>query len=155
MSKSYRDTEELKGLMDDIKESKSFEQAVYVIDQYLRGWLLYSINGYSEDYPHFSANWKVICDKVNTTPKKIIIVRELHFTPEYSILNNLCDFLTTLGFCVRREGEFIKCTECGDAIPSHTVWTVLKGKGIKVPKKWQTYCSKHDNRVEDSKAEKE
>lgn len=115
-------------------------QAEEVINEACPNWLVYYFNAYSYDYPILTNNWKLVCEKMNTTPKHIILVEDIDFQDPPTLKDKLCDFMTSVGYCVRRSGEFVPCTVCQKAIPCKEIWLNLKSRGIQVPEEWSDKC---------------
>jgi hypothetical protein len=124
-----------------LKEAKTPEQMEKVIETYYPNWLVLSLEGYSNDYPHFQKNWETLCQKINTTPKKIVLVNNIEFKNDPTELNKICEFMTMHGYVVRRTNEFIACSVCEKAIPCIEIWTLLKEKRFPVPRTWSNKCS--------------
>lgn len=125
----------------DLDISQKHEEIRLLIDTVFPGWFISTINEYSEDYPHFQNNWKLICASNKTEPKFIILVDEIHFTQRHVLLHTFFELMTRFGYVVRRKEEFGTCI-CGKAIPSKQIYDLLKGKDIKVPEEWSERCSK-------------
>lgn len=122
-------------------ELENSDDYIKIIDEYYPGWFVSCFDSYSVDYPNFRINWEKICHYLDTFPKKIIIVRDIPFENaqlEKEIMKNkLCEYLTTKGYCVRRQGEFIGCSVCSKAIPSKDIWQLLKDKNVEIEKELQ------------------
>jgi len=63
-------------------------------------------------------NWKLVCKKAGTKPKKIITVNKIVYynkdktAGEYSLLLTIMDSLTKRGYCVRDKRDLTLCKEC-------------------------------------------
>ena len=125
----------------EITSSKNAYEAEKVIEKHLPGWLIVSLEDYSADYPHLKQNWKTICDQIGTTPKKIILVDNIPFDPEPTLINKICEYLTLQGYVVRISTQFVPCSVCEKAIPVEDIWRVFKEKGLSVPETWSRKCS--------------
>lgn len=119
----------------------SAENVERVIETYFPNWLVLSLTGYSKDYPHLHRNWETLCEKMNTTPQKIILVNDIVFGESPTTLNKICEYMTLHGYVVRRAGEFIACSVCEQAIPCIEIWSLLKEKGFPVPRTWSNKCT--------------
>ena len=128
-------------IIDKLTEAKTVEEVEKVIETYYPNWLVLSLDEYSTDYPHFQKNWVTLCDKMKTTPKKIILVSDIEFGDTPTVLNKICEFMTLHGYVVRRTSEFIACSVCEKAIPCIEIWSLLKEKGFPVPGTWENKCS--------------
>jgi hypothetical protein len=112
------------------------------IEKVFENWLVNVIDGYSSDYKRLDKNWGFLCNQMNIRKRKIILVSDLNFDDGFSILKLVCERITTMGFLIRRECEFVKCVKCGLAIPSEDLYDKLKLTIPKcLPKKWENQCS--------------
>jgi hypothetical protein len=136
----FRDTPERENIIDKLKTSASETTSEQIINVYYPDWLKLSTQKYSNDYPHLQKNWQVLCNQFHTTPKRIVLVEEIHFENDHKILQQVCDFLTQTGYCVRRQEEFVFCSVCGGAIPCVEIYNLLKEKKFPVPQKWRDMC---------------
>ena len=135
------DTPERFELLEKLKEEKNCEQLEKIIGDYYDNWILFFVKKYSQDYPHLEKNWYTLCDIEKTTPKKIILVSDIIFDKDHSVLVKLCEILTKYGYVVRRASEFIICPKCESCLPSKDVWHLLKEKKFPVPGRWTNHCS--------------
>lgn len=139
----YRDPNEyeLKNIFDKLKECKTHDEIHKLIDETLPGWLVDSIEDYSDDYEILRTNWYKICENLKISPKKIILVEFIGFDPKkYLLLQILCERMTREGYLIRQCNELIKCKVCNKAIPNFELYTMIKQKGYKIPKKWSSIC---------------
>jgi hypothetical protein len=102
-------------------------------------YIICSFNKYSDDYPHLTKNWKFICNNLNVTPKKILLVDDIKFNGSNHLIY---ENLTKEGFVVRRKDEFIGCVYCGSAIPCQEIWKLLREKNLTNLKEWSNKCTK-------------
>lgn len=128
-------------IISKLSNAQNVAEAEKIIEQYYPNWLVLSLDGYSKDYPHLQKNWEILSQKLNTQPRKIILVNEIAFEETPSTLNKICDFMTLNGYAVRRSTEFIACQKCEKAIPCIEIWTHLKQKNFPVPEKWNNHCT--------------
>jgi hypothetical protein len=129
-------------ILSELSTAEDIKKTEDVIEKYFPGWLVYSIDGYSKDYPHFQKNWNVMCkDCLKTTPKKIILVSLINFDKDHETLNKVAEYMTRFGYCVRRTEEFIVCPTCELAIPCKEIWAGLKNLKFPVPTVWKNRCS--------------
>lgn len=104
-------------------------------------WLVFSLNKYSDDYPHLQHNWNKVCEMTNVEPQKIVLVKDIIFDDKHMVTCAFCEYMTKKGYAVRRMGEFIACPKCLSAIPCREVHELLKEKEMPVPNKWSNKCS--------------
>lgn len=124
-----------------LSSAKNPKEAEKIIQQHYPNWLILSLDGYSNDYPHLQKNWERLCSDLKVTPRKIVLVNEIVFGDEQTTLNKICEYMTTQGYVVRRSNEFIACSHCEKAIPSMEIWRLLKEKGFPVPNIWANKCT--------------
>lgn len=139
--KDPSDKDKLTELLNRIKTIKNPDEYLQFMNEVFPTWLLYTIERYSKDYPTLENNWKVICDKIGCSKKKIVIVDGIYHDNDHLLLNIFCEQMTREGYIVRRYGELSKCISCESAIPSEQVYEKMKSNGIKVPSKWSNKCS--------------
>jgi len=110
------------------------------IEKTFPGWLIFSLEKYSSDYPHLQSNWHRICEMNNVQPQKIVLVADIIFDDDHKVVRAFCEYMTKTGYVVRRSGEFIACDKCMSAIPCREVHHLLKEKGLPVPGVWKNKC---------------
>jgi len=141
MSNAYRDNETNKQLLSKLEGCATSDEAQTLINQYYPCWLITSMPAYCVDYPSLTKNWQNLCQHLKTTPATIVLVEEIKFDEAHSNLQNVCEFLTKNGYCVRRVGEFTACPICNKAIPCVEIWDRLKQMRMTVPRQWSPVCS--------------
>ena len=123
-----------------------------------KDWIIKLFDDYSDDYKFMKKNWTFLCDKLNTKPNKIVMVRYLPVAIQNDNdkrLTVICDNMIKDGHTIRREGELVECKVCGKAIPSKHIYDLLKKNVddrnrnrkeneqlIWIPNKWSNYCKK-------------
>jgi hypothetical protein len=134
--------------LDDKKEIRSF------IDETFPGWLIASTDRYTIDYPHLLSNWRIICERNNIQPQKIVIVDQIFFDKKDAVTHNLimtvCEEMTRKGYVIRRKEELTGCEQCFQAMPSQHLWAFMKQKGVPVPPEWSSICSSCSSKEEKS-----
>jgi hypothetical protein len=135
------DPENVSEIINHVNDLKSPEEIQLYIQEKLPGWLIYSLMSYSKDYPHLQENWLKICEMSNTRPQKIVLVKDIIFDDNHTLLRHFCELMTRKGYVVRRIDEFIPCKKCMSAIPTFEVYDLLKSKNIKCPESWSDHCS--------------
>ena len=128
-------------LLKKINNTQSVEEIEKIIGEYYEGWILFFVSKYSDDYPHLEKNWKTLCNIQKINPKKIILVSDIIFDKDHTVLIKLCEILTQCGYVVRRATEFIICPRCESCLPSKDIWHLLKEKKFPVPDVWKNCCS--------------
>lgn len=128
--------------LDTITDREEFQKYV---EEILPNWLIYSIDEYCPDYPYLQQNWLHICRLNNVNPQKIVLVDDIIFDDNHTVLQHCCELLTQRGYVVRRLREYIVCHICEKAIPSREMWNMLtNNKALHIPKTWSETCSIHD-----------
>lgn len=136
----FKDTPERELALKAIYETKDKTEIENLIKLYYPGWLISSASCYSSDYKFLQTNWEHVCSLTNRSPQKIVFVKDFFFkNSSYSVLNELCDFLTKSGYCLRRYTEFVLCYLCSRAIPCKELWELIKNKDG-VPSTWSAHC---------------
>lgn len=136
----YVDTVHTEKILREFAEAKNPQEAQRLIEQHFPGWLVSSLDKYGSDYSYLQRNWEVICQRINTTPKKIVLVADIKFDDEHKGVNAVAEFMTRNGYCVRRISEFQACPNCHGAIPVIEVWHLMQEKGLPVPRVWSNRC---------------
>ena len=138
---SYKDPENIKEILEQVKNTEKHNDIVKLIDNIFPGWILGWCEKYSSDYSHFQNNWRFVCKKMALSPLKVVIVDKIVFdNAEYSLIRVFCELLTLCGHSVRRKEEFIGCKVCGDAIPTELIYKQLIERQINVPGFWNIKC---------------
>tara|TARA_B100000427_G_C15400537_1_gene547435 strand:- start:443 stop:823 length:381 start_codon:yes stop_codon:yes gene_type:complete len=108
-------------------ETKTHSEIIDEIEKKLPNWILNVVKEYDDQYPHLKKNWKLICKKLNTTPKYILIVNNIpnikNKDANIEILD-YCSKLTQVGYIIRRKEELI-VSKKGKAIPSQRMYTYM------------------------------
>lgn len=137
----FQDPENFQEIIDDLKKCNTPEEIQGYIERTCPGWLEFSLEKYSDDYPHLTANWNFICSRLGVSPQKIVLVSEIIFDENHKTIRAYAEYVTRKGYVVRRSGEFIACERCNAAIPCEKIWELLKEKNFSVPKVWKNTCS--------------
>lgn len=121
------------------------------VDNIVPGWKITQTKQYADEYSVLEQNWINLCQKWNTKPKHIIIVKFIpnqHEISTYKIIWGLINYLTRDGNVIRNISELTVCTMCNSAILSKTVVdrinrardTVKNPPATPVPPKWNSLC---------------
>jgi hypothetical protein len=128
--------------------AKDNEKRFFHLQQFMEkifpGWLIDSIDEYSEDYRFFQTNWINVSLSAGTTPKKIVLVDAIFFDKDHLILNIFCERMAREGFLIRRKEEIVKCKKCSKGLLSENVYKYVKknGKAVQhIPQIWSDKCS--------------
>jgi hypothetical protein len=104
-------------------------------------WIIGFCDNYSDDYPHFYANWKKLSEESNIKPMKVILVKHFENDDQFS----LSELLFTAGFVVRTISEIASCPVCKYAIPTKFTYEKLKelnSPNVSLPDEWSEKCKK-------------
>jgi len=140
MSK-YSDPENIKDIMESLKTMPTIGDIKILIDKTFPNWIITTVTKYSSDYPHLTMNWSKITKKTKVIPTEIIIVEEMSFDDNHTLLGVFADILSQSGFSVRAKTDYIPCGVCNAAIPSPIIHSQFKNLGIKCPTTWAPKCS--------------
>ena len=113
----------------DIQErGRDIPEIVKIINEIIPDWCFKLLDDYSVDYPHLKDNWNHCCERIETTPNKIVIVRDIpteRDTLNFRHIHTMCDYLTKLGCVVRRMDEIIECSVCNRALPTRVLYDAI------------------------------
>lgn len=147
LEEKYKDPSNIDELIVKIKSSQTIGDLKQVLESVFPDWILGTMPGYSSDYPHLTANWKNVCDRIKVAPKEIVIVALTFWVKADDNNNNhkfisiAAEILTMSGFIVRMNGELIPCDKCSRAIPAKVMYDLMKNKGLNVPANWSNRCT--------------
>ena len=138
---NYKDPRNVNEYLEKLKTLSNIGEIKNFMNDVFPNWFITTMNSYCDDYPHLNKNWYYICNMVHTTPKKIIIVKEISNDENHKLIASFSECFTKSGFSVRKENEFISCKKCNKAVPTKEAWEFFKEKGlIKVPEVWRPNC---------------
>jgi len=136
----FHNPPDAKEILTTLNNCENSEQAEEVISTTFPNWITMSFSKYSQDYPHLQNNWEFLCGKIGVSTQKIIIVKDITFDDNHTLLMQFCEYMTKHGYCVRREGEFFPCSVCGTALPCKEIYDNFKARKINIPETFQTKC---------------
>jgi hypothetical protein len=136
----FSDPPNTEKIISEFRSLSDKEEIQTFIHKVLPGWLVFTAEKYSDDYPYLQDNWQRICSMLQVSPKKIVLVSDIKFDNEHTVSREFCEFMTQKGYCVRRVSEFCVCAYCNSAIPLKSTWEHLLEKGLPVPRKWIKNC---------------
>jgi len=117
-----------KWFLDIQEKGRNISEIVKIINEVIPDWCVKILDEYSVDYPHLKDNWIHCCKRVETTPNKIVVVRDIpteRDAPHFRHIHTMCDYLTRLGCVVRRVDEIIECSVCGRALASKALYDAI------------------------------
>lgn len=119
-------------------ESELFEY----IKKYISKWIVSILDDYSNDYNVLKYTWTKICDQLQVSPKKIIIVNDIPLEHnKYSIIISICDTLTKHGYLIRSKDHIQACLGCNKGILTKNTHTYFKNRSNNIPSVWNSSCS--------------
>ncbi len=141
---NYKDPENVLEIMEHLKTLQNLKEVKDLMNEVFPSWFVCSLPRYSKDYEGFQTNWVKVANMINVPITQIIIVDDMIFDEEHSLIRTFAELLTRSGFSVRRKDEFIPCEKCGNALPTREMYEVYKKvqeeNGIKVPITWSNKC---------------
>jgi hypothetical protein len=140
MSK-YSDPKNFKDIMNKLKTIPTIGGIKTLIEKTFPGWLVTTLDKYSDDYPHLTANWGKLTLVTKVKPTQIIIVDEMSFDKQHILLGVFADILSQVGFSVRAKTEYTPCEICKAAIPVAIMHAFFKESKFKCPDKWSPKCT--------------
>ena len=141
----YIDPPNAAEIVEKIKSLPTIGDIKILADELFPGWWCSTIQEYSNDYPHLDKNWKSVCNSIGVKRALIVLVDFLEFTEKHTLLKMFTESFTRAGFNVRKNSDYVICSNCKCAIPIEIIWNIFKEKNYKVPLKWYktcTYCRK-------------
>jgi hypothetical protein len=140
--KKYEDPVNTKEIIEHVisltEQSEIYEYISFIFP----GWILHSTDHYSDDYDYLENNWKQICDLGKVKKAQIVLVDFIDFQENLILIKLFCEIMTRHGYTVRRKEEFIGCSKCGKGIATSYLWKIMFQKGLPVPNKWSSTCTK-------------
>lgn len=128
-------------ILNSVKNAESHDEVMKIINDVYPNWIINSLPSYSPDYPHFTKNWKTVCEKIKCEPLNVIIVDELVMNnKDYSLIQQFADLLTLFGHSIKPRREFISCKFCSSAIPIKELYEKCKNAKLQVPESWSMKC---------------
>jgi hypothetical protein len=137
----YLDPENTPQIINRLKNSRTLGEVMTLVNEVFPDWIVNTMEVYCSDYPHLTTNWKHICRMSKSRTAQIMIVEEIPEKDDHSLINTFAECFTRAGFSVRRKREYIKCENCGSAVPNTELWQIFKEKGFLVPEKWSEKCT--------------
>ena len=140
-SDKYLDPPETKEILEEMKKLPTIGEINTLIAKTFPTWHITALKGFSTNYPHLNKNWSTLCEHIGVSPTEVLIVEEVFFDDEHTLIRNFTECLTRAGFCVRRKDDYIPCTKCElVAVPTPRIHDTFKEKSIPVPEKSIPIC---------------
>jgi hypothetical protein len=135
------DSNEKDDVLERLSKCDNLGDLFKLIEDVHPGWICGEIKEYSPDYQHLSRNWKIICKKVEATPKVILIVTRIGREEQDKYMSAFAEALTRSGFVVRDKKDVVVCHVCNRGLPVISLHEKMKEFGLKVPPVWSNKCT--------------
>ena len=130
----YRDPNNTKEIIEEIKKCATMGDVNNIITRVFPDWQIAAFSGFCTGYPHLNNNWYNLCSRIGVGPTQVLVVRELSFEDDHTLLRTFVECLTRAGFAVRRMTDYVPCSKCENiAVPTPQIHELMKEKGIVVP----------------------
>lgn len=122
-------------------ENLNHDEIIAKINKDLPNWLVSIAKDYSKKFPYFIKNWNLMCKRLKTTKKYILIVNQIPHIRDKNAdtkIFDYCNNLTKLGYIIRRKQELMLSTN-GKAIPTRQMYDYMcKNANLRefMPKTW-------------------
>jgi len=137
----YSDPSNAQEIIEELRNTPTIGGVNSLIARVFPDWLVTTMTGFCEYYPHLTTNWNILCDRIGIPPTEIIIVKELAFDDDHLLLRHFVECLTRSGFAVKRMADYVPCTKCEKiAVPTPQIHNVMKENGIQVPETNISVC---------------
>lgn len=152
-TEDFKDPENIDEIVNQIKEMKELKDVYNLCWKTYPKWIHSILEGYSEDYPHFTENWKIISknikNKNEVKMQRLIIVNYLPLSGVigYKLISIFCEIFVSSGFMVRDINQIFPCSVCNKGLPTEHVYNLMKDEGMSdiIPEKWSNQCMKCNN----------
>lgn len=138
-----RDPPDLEPIWASLSSLRTLGEIKEYVDRNFPGLIVGFLSAWSDDYPQFTRNWKLLCEKRGVTPAQIIIFAPIDFSDDsFQVADHIAGIFAAAGFCVRRAHEIDSCPVCNKAILSMKVHAMLsEANDPTIPTKWDSVCS--------------
>lgn len=141
---NYKDPKNLPEIMERLKTLPTLKEVKELIDEIYPTWLITLLPQYSSDYESLQTNWINVANMANVPTTQIVIVDDMIFDDNHTLIRTFAEILTRSGFSVRRKEEFIPCQVCRNAIPTQEMYEVYskiqEQHSITLPDTWSPKC---------------
>ena len=137
------DPSELEPIWTDLSQLRTLGEVKEYIDRKFPGLIVGFLSGWSDDYPQFTRNWQLLCDKSKVPRAQIVVFAPVDFADDsFQVANHTAGVFSAAGFCVRRAHEIDSCPGCNKAMLSKGVHAMLKeANDPTIPEEWSNICS--------------
>jgi hypothetical protein len=139
-SQKYLDPPNAIEIIEKVKTLPTIGDVKLLTEELFPGWYVSTANEYSKDYLHLTENWKILCNATKSAQAQILLVDEVCFDDDHTVIRMFAECFTRAGFSVRRKIDYTECSKCRTIIPSIELWSIFKEKGFEVPSIWSLVC---------------
>jgi len=86
-----------------------------IINEGMPEWIIHACDDYAKDCDKLKRNWYLTCRKIGCPVAQVVIVRDMHFDNEHSLMKVICEVMTRCGYAVRDRDTICRCVGCGNA----------------------------------------
>ena len=140
MQDLFKDPSNVDEIKEQIINCPTVKDVIEIINSVYPSWLVNTIDDYSEDYPHLTKNWEIICAKFQIQKQKIIVVEDIVNDSEHTLVKFFADYFTSVGCIVRTKYDIVPCIVCNRGIPNEEIYNKMKELEMNVPEKWLAKC---------------
>ena len=140
MQDLFKDPSNVDEIKEQIINCPTVKDVIEIINNVYPYWLVNTIDDYSEDYPHLTKNWEIICEKFQIQKQKIIVVEDIVNDSEHKLVKFFADYFTSVGCIVRTKCDIIPCIVCNRGIPNEVIYSKMKELEMNIPEKWLAKC---------------
>lgn len=138
---SFVDPENSSEILESLTNIATLGEVHELVQKIFPSWIVGALPAYSRDYQQTQNNWEIMCVKLNVKPTQVLCVEDFAFDDNHTLIRTFAEIFTRSGFSVRRKSEIVPCEGCGLAIPSPTLYEIMKENGNPVPQTWSNRCS--------------
>jgi hypothetical protein len=138
----YLDPQETPSILLRLNSLPTVKEIKELVCETFPTWIITVLPAYSPDYPQLTCNWGILAKMNNSVPAEIIIIDEMVFDENHTLIRTFAELFTCSGYVVRRKSELLPCSNCGKAIPNENIYNQMKEKNINVPETWSSSCIK-------------
>ncbi len=134
LESKYCDPDNTKEILEELSKCATIGDVNLLIKRVFPDWQVAVFSKFCTGYPHLNSNWNILCSRIGVEPTQVLVVRELSFEDNHTLLRTFVECLTRSGFAVRRMSDYIPCSKCSSiAVPTPQIHELMKEKGVQVP----------------------
>lgn len=140
MEDAYADSTDMLDIMNALNEAPNLRAVELVVRKAYPDWIVGYFARYSDDYPYLTETWSNICVDAGVQRAQIMIVSNIFFDGNHTLIQKFSDIFTKAGFVVRRKSDLIPCNVCNAMLPVRSFYENLKTAGKTDIKEWSDTC---------------